>query len=89
MTHPIHIHDIQFNILERDGVAPDPWESGWKDVVMVPGLQGSVRVITRFDDFADPDMPYMYHCHLLMHEDEGMMGQFLVVDPNGIGEAGR
>ncbi|MBK8950303.1 MAG: multicopper oxidase domain-containing protein [Flavobacteriales bacterium] len=89
VTHPIHIHDIQFNILERDGVAPDPWESGWKDVVMVPGLQGSVRVITRFDDFADPEMPYMYHCHLLMHEDEGMMGQFLVVDPNGIGEAGR
>ena len=49
---------------------------------------GNVRVITRFDDFADPDMPYMYHCHLLMHEDEGMMGQFLVVDPDGIAERG-
>lgn len=84
--HPIHIHDIQFNILDRNGVAPEPWESGWKDVVFVPA-QGSARVITRFEDFADPDMPYMYHCHLLMHEDEGMMGQFLVVDPTSIGEA--
>jgi hypothetical protein len=50
--------------------------------------QGTARVIMRFDDFADPDMPYMYHCHMLMHEDEGMMGQFVVVDPNSIGEAG-
>ncbi len=84
--HPIHIHDIQFNILDRNGAAPEPWEAGWKDVVFVPA-QGSARVITRFEDFADPDMPYMYHCHLLMHEDEGMMGQFLVVDPTTIGEA--
>ena len=84
--HPIHIHDIQFNILDRNGAAPEPWEMGWKDVVFVPA-QGSARVITRFLDFADPDMPYMYHCHLLMHEDEGMMGQFLVVDPTSIGEA--
>ncbi|MBK8614712.1 MAG: multicopper oxidase domain-containing protein [Flavobacteriales bacterium] len=84
--HPIHIHDIQFNILDRNGAAPEPWETGWKDVVFVPA-QGSARVITRFEDFADPDMPYMYHCHLLMHEDEGMMGQFLVVDPTSIGEA--
>lgn len=84
--HPFHIHDIQFNILDRNGLAPEPWESGWKDVVFVPPM-GSARVITRFDDHADPDMPYMYHCHLLMHEDEGMMGQFLVVDPNSIEEA--
>lgn len=85
--HPIHIHDIQFNILDRNGLAPEGWESAWKDVVYVPPM-GSARVITRFDDFADPDMPYMYHCHLLMHEDEGMMGQFLVVDPDGIAELG-
>ena len=83
--HPIHIHDIQFNILDRSGGPIQAWETGWKDVVYVPSM-GSARVITRFDDFADPDMPYMYHCHLLMHEDEGMMGQFLVVDANGIEE---
>jgi len=87
LGHPMHIHDIQFNILDRNGVVPQPWERGWKDVVYVPPM-GSVRVITRFDDFADPEMPYMYHCHLLMHEDEGMMGQFLVVDPNGVAEEG-
>ncbi len=81
--HPLHIHDIQFNILDRNGAAPDAWEHGWKDVVYVPA-QGTARVITRFDDHADAMTPYMYHCHLLMHEDEGMMGQFLVVDPNGI-----
>ena len=85
LGHPMHIHDIQFNILDRNGVAPEAWESGWKDVVYVPPM-GSARVITRFTDFADPDMPYMYHCHLLMHEDEGMMGQFVVVDANGIAE---
>ncbi|MBL7984153.1 MAG: multicopper oxidase domain-containing protein, partial [Flavobacteriales bacterium] len=85
--HPIHIHDIQFNILDRNGLPPEDWETGWKDVVFVPSM-GSARVITRFDDFADPEMPYMYHCHLLMHEDEGMMGQFLVIDPNAIFEIG-
>lgn len=85
VAHPIHIHDIQFNILDRNGLAPEPWETGWKDVVHVPPM-GVARVITRFDDFADPEMPYMYHCHLLMHEDEGMMGQFLVVDPNSVDE---
>ena len=35
----------------------------------------------RFEDYADPDTPYMYHCHLLWHEDQGMMGQFVVVEP--------
>jgi FtsP/CotA-like multicopper oxidase with cupredoxin domain len=34
----------------------------------------------RFTDYADPDTPYMYHCHLLQHEDSGMMGQFVVVE---------
>ncbi|MCW4465998.1 multicopper oxidase domain-containing protein [Glutamicibacter sp. MNS18] len=35
----------------------------------------------RFTEFTDPHIPYMYHCHLLWHEDEGMMGQFVVVEP--------
>jgi FtsP/CotA-like multicopper oxidase with cupredoxin domain len=34
-----------------------------------------------FNDFADADHPYMFHCHLLNHEDAGMMGQFVVVAP--------
>lgn len=83
--HPIHVHDIQFNILSRSGGPVEPWETGWKDVVYVPPM-GSARIVTRFDDHADQHMPYMYHCHLLMHEDEGMMGQFLVVDNIGMNE---
>ena len=38
-----------------------------------------VRLLLSFADYADPDLPYMYHCHILEHEDAGMMGQFAVV----------
>jgi hypothetical protein len=48
--------------------------------VFLPGAQ-TVQVIARFPDYADPATPYMFHCHLLFHEDRGMMGQFLVVEP--------
>ena len=54
--HPFHIHDIQFQILDRGGPAPSPNEQGWKDVVLVyPGE--TVRFITKFEDFADPIVP--------------------------------
>jgi bilirubin oxidase len=53
---------------------------GKKDVVLVPPFFGTVRFITRFEDFANEEVPYMYHCHMLSHEDDGMMGQFIVVD---------
>jgi len=77
-THAFHVHDIQFQILQRDGAAPAANEAGRKDTVVVrPGE--TVRLIMRFTDFADPETPYMYHCHLLNHEDNGMMGHFLVV----------
>jgi len=78
MAHPFHIHDIQFLILDRNGQKPAPEEAGWKDTVLVFPDE-TVRVITRFEDFADPDVPYMYHCHILEHEDAGMMGQFVVI----------
>jgi len=39
----------------------------------------TVRIIMQFKDYADINVPYMYHCHILEHEDQGMMGQFLVV----------
>ena len=56
----------------------EPHEQGLKDTVLVDA--GSrVRVIAEFADFADPDHPYMYHCHNLEHEDSGMMGQFVVI----------
>ena len=43
-----------------------------------PGTTATIAV--RFREFADPDTPYMFHCHLLAHEDHGMMGQYLVTD---------
>jgi len=79
ISHPFHIHDIQFNILEVGGNSTPTYLQGWKDTVLVPS-GSSVKVITKFEDFADENIPYMYHCHMLTHEDGGMMGQFVVVD---------
>lgn len=80
ISHPFHIHDVQFYILTRNGVAPPLNEQGRKDVVLVKP-QETVRFITKFEDFANDSVPYMYHCHLLTHEDGGMMGQFVVTNP--------
>jgi blue copper oxidase len=83
VAHPFHIHDVQFFILDRNGIAPTPEEAGRKDVVFVlPG--DTVRFITKFENFADTVVPYMFHCHILMHEDDGMMGQF-IVHPSAVG----
>ena len=81
IAHPFHIHDIQFNIIEKSGITPPITEQGWKDVVLVMP-NDSVKFLTKFTDFTDEMVPYMYHCHLLHHEDDGMMGSFLVHDPN-------
>ncbi len=79
VAHPFHMHDIQFYILDINGVPPPLNERGKKDVVLVmPG--DSVQFITKFEDFANDTLGYMYHCHLLHHEDDGMMGQFVVMN---------
>ena len=77
IAHPFHIHGVQFRTLDRNGESPMPHELGLKDTVLVDA-GSTVRVITEFADFADPQHPYMYHCHILEHEDAGMMGQFVV-----------
>lgn len=79
VAHPFHIHDVQFNVIEQSGGVPSSSQIGWKDVVLVPPLD-SVKFITKFETFADASTAYMYHCHLLHHEDDGMMGQFIVSD---------
>ncbi len=78
MSHPFHIHNTQFRILDRNGRAPDQDETGLKDTVLVFPNE-VVRILIRFDHYTDPKVPYMYHCHILEHEDAGMMGQFTVV----------
>jgi len=79
IAHPFHIHDVQFYVLDRNGVAPPASEQGRKDVILVLP-QETVRFITKFEDFANDPVPYMMHCHMLVHEDDGMMLQFEVVD---------
>ncbi len=79
IAHPFHIHDMHFYILNIDGGPVPNYEQGKKDVVLVMPMQ-YVEFITKFEDFADDSIPYMYHCHLLHHEDDGMMGSFKVID---------
>lgn len=81
IAHPFHIHDVQFYVLDINGVAPALNQQGRKDVILVPAGGGVVRFITKFEDFHNDTVPYMYHCHMLTHEDGGMMGQFIVQSP--------
>jgi FtsP/CotA-like multicopper oxidase with cupredoxin domain len=76
MAHPFHVHGASFRILSKNGGKPAAHESGWKDVVLV---EEHAEILVRFDNPAQPKMPFMYHCHILEHEDHGMMGQFAVV----------
>ena len=96
IAHPMHMHLVFFQILDRDGFtrgpggviipdgapqAPPLEESGWKDTAMV-GPNEILRVIARFDDYTGL---YAYHCHILEHEDHEMMRQFRVVpEPSAI-----
>ncbi|MCM0641578.1 multicopper oxidase family protein [Cellulomonas wangsupingiae] len=80
--HNFHVHDVQFRVADIDGAPPPPALAGAKDTVYLEPRR-TYRLVMRFEDHADPDVPYMFHCHLLLHEDEGLMGQFVVVEPGG------
>ena len=91
-AHPIHVHQVQFQVLDRqalvtdaDGITspparlvdtaipPETWESGFKDTVLVyPGMR--TRIKAHFDI---PGL-YVWHCHILSHEDNEMMRPFRV-----------
>lgn len=92
-THPIHLHLVRFQILDRQPydvdrflatgelvftgppVEPAPYERGLKDTVRAnPGEV--TRIIVRFGDFAGP---YVWHCHILEHEDNEMMRRLEIV----------
>ncbi|MRS15183.1 multicopper oxidase CueO [Enterobacteriaceae bacterium RIT691] len=76
MLHPFHIHGTQFRILSENGKAPAAHRAGWKDTVRVEGAVSEVLV--KFDHPASKEHMYMAHCHLLEHEDTGMMLGFTV-----------
>ncbi|QDY41014.1 multicopper oxidase CueO [Candidatus Pantoea soli] len=76
MLHPFHIHGTQFRILSENGKPPAPHRAGWKDMVSVNGWRSEVLV--RFNYIASAEHAYMAHCHLLEHEDTGMMLGFSV-----------
>ena len=92
-THPIHLHMVRFQVLERrairpsafvmrrelsylgDAFPPEPHEVGWKDTVRAtPGAV--TRIIARFEGFTGR---YVWHCHVLEHEDNEMMRPYEVV----------
>ena len=78
MPHNMHIHSQQIKILDRNGNPPEPYEMGLKDTFNIdPG--DVVRVVIKHTEYSDPVNPFMFHCHILEHEDQGMMGQFVVV----------
>lgn len=73
--HPIHLHLVDFQILDRNGQPPFPYEVGWKDVAYV-GETETVRIITKFGPHKGK---FVMHCHNLEHEDHMMMTQFQVI----------
>lgn len=64
-------------MLAVDGDDPPPHPRGSKETVFI-GPDHPVTLAVQFDSYTDPDTPYMYHCHILRHEDNGMMGQFVM-----------
>jgi FtsP/CotA-like multicopper oxidase with cupredoxin domain len=85
-AHPIHMHLVKFEVLNREiigggaaGVrAAEPWEMGWKDTVIAYPNE-----VTRVKALFDIPGLYVWHCHILSHEDNEMMVPFCVGDPLG------
>lgn len=75
MKHPFHVHGVTFQVLSENGQPPRPQNTGWKDTILI---DGQADILMRFDRAASARLPYMFHCHILEHEDGGMMGQFTV-----------
>ena len=82
VDHNFHIHATHFRVISRNGSATQVKENekGYKDVVYLPARQSVKFIISVPNDgiTADNTNPYMFHCHFLEHEDNGMMGQFTV-----------
>jgi FtsP/CotA-like multicopper oxidase with cupredoxin domain len=76
MAHPFHVHGTQFQILSLNGQVPPLHMQGWKDTVLVAR---EAQILVPLNQIASRDHPFMSHCHILEHEDAGMMGQYICV----------
>ena len=74
MAHPFHIHGALFRVLSIEGEPAPPHLAGWKDTLLV-GDRAELLVV--FNQRATRSHPFMYHCHILEHEDGGLMGQYV------------
>ena len=88
-AHPIHLHLVKFKVVNRQVIGvptltpPEADETGWKDTVIAyPGE------VTRVAATFDIDGLYVWHCHIVEHEDNEMMVPYCVGDPNANGCAG-
>jgi FtsP/CotA-like multicopper oxidase with cupredoxin domain len=73
MAHPLHVHGVFFRVLSIGGKPPAPHLAGIKDTIL---LDGPGQLLMTFTQVATRDTPFMFHCHILEHEDGGMMGQY-------------
>ncbi len=74
MAHPFHMHGVHFEVLRRGGAVAGVRDQGLRDTVLV---EEPVELLVRFRH-PSGGSPFMHHCHILEHEDNGMMGQFTV-----------
>jgi FtsP/CotA-like multicopper oxidase with cupredoxin domain len=74
MAHPFHIHGALFRVLSIEGDRPPPHLAGWKDTLLV---EDKAELLVAFNQPATRTHPFMYHCHILEHEDAGLMGQYV------------
>ncbi|MFF8282415.1 multicopper oxidase family protein [Streptomyces albus] len=80
LPHSFHVHGTSFSVVSYGGRPTPERLRGLKDTVYLPP-QETVRLAVPIPEYVDPVTPYMFHCHMLKHEDQGMMGQFTVVKP--------
>jgi spore coat protein A len=73
--HPMHVHLVQFQIVNVNGEPQDASDYGWKDTVVVQPGGGEVTVAAKFSGYLGK---YVFHCHNLEHEDFSMMSEFEV-----------
>lgn len=79
LEHSFHLHDVPYQLISINGEDPTGVDLGWFDTYEVVG-GGSIEIAMEFTDFADDTYMYMLHCHLLQHEDEGMMASLMVTE---------